>query len=99
MIPEPIEPEPESRSEPALPALPTLPVLPMEWEPPQTHQETQLQAEAIQNMLCSSISSSDTSTCCQNRANITAFTQDILATNILHDQLVGYMWESSLAKD
>jgi len=50
-------------------------------------------------MLHSSVKSPDTPTCCQNRANITAFTQDILATNILHDQLVGYMWESSLAKD
>ena len=35
----------------------------------------------------------------RNRANITAFTQDILATNILHDQLVDYMWEFSLAKN
>ena len=35
--PEPVEPESESRSEPALSALPALS---MEWEPPQTHQET-----------------------------------------------------------
>ena len=50
-------------------------------------------------MLRSSVSPPDTPTRRQNRANITAFTQGILATNILHDQLVGYMWESSLAKD
>jgi hypothetical protein len=48
--------------------------LPEQWEPPRNHQETQLQAEAIQNMLWSSISPPDTPTRRQNRANVTAFT-------------------------
>ncbi len=59
---------------------------------------TRLQAEAIQNMLCSSVSPPDTHTRRQNCANVATFTQGILATNILHNQLVDYMWESYLAK-
>ena len=72
--------------------------LPMKWEPPQTYQETQLQAEAIQNMLCSSLTPPDTPTCCQNQENAATFACGILATNILHNQLVDYMWDSYLMK-
>ena len=49
-------------------------------------------------MLRFSISSSDTSIRQQNQANVAAFTQDILATNILHNQLTDYMWDSYIAK-
>jgi len=57
-----------------------------------------LQAEAIQNMLRSSLSPSDIPTCCQNCANIVTFAQGLLATNILYDQLVDYVWGSYLVK-
>ena len=82
-------------SKSALSALPVLSILPMKWEPPRTHQETQLQAEAIQDILYFFISSLDTSICRQNHA---IFIQDILVINILHNQLVDHMWESYLAK-
>ena len=87
------EPEPAAESE-----LQDENDLPEQWEPPQGHQETQLQAEAIQNMLRSSLTPPDTPTRRQNRANVATFAQGILATNILHDQLVDYMWDSYLAK-
>ena len=51
-----------------------------------------------QDMLRSSISLPDTPTRRQNRANTATFIQGILATNILHDQLVDHMWEFHLAK-
>ena len=38
----------------------------IEWEPPRNCYDTQLQAKAIQDMLCLSISPPDTPTCCQN---------------------------------
>ena len=62
------------------------------------HQETQLQAEAIQTMLCSSLTPMDTPNRHQNCANVATFAQGILATNILHDQLVDYMWDSYFEK-
>ncbi len=49
-------------------------------------------------MLCSSVSPPDTHTRRQNCANVATFIQSILATNILYNQLVDYMWESYLAK-
>src|SRR5436189_6114858 len=73
-------------------------LLPMQWEPPQTHEETQLQAEAIQDMLRSSVTPPDTPTRRQNRANVATFKQGILASNILQTQLTNYMWDSYIAK-
>ena len=73
-------------------------LLSMQWEPPQTHEETQLQAEAIQDMLRSSVTPPDTLTCCQNCENVAAFKQGILASNILQTQLINYMWDSYITK-
>ena len=72
--------------------------LPIQSESPQIHEATQLQAEVIQDMLCSSVSPLDTSICHQNCANVATFTQDILAINILQQQLINYMWNSYTAK-
>jgi hypothetical protein len=85
VIESPYEPEPENENEDENENLPK------QWDPPQTHEATQLQAEAIQNMLCSSASPPDTPTRLQNRANVATFVQGILATNILHQQLINYM--------
>ena len=49
----------------------------MEYGPPRTHQETQLQAEAIKNMLSSSLSPPDTLTRHQNRENVATFARGI----------------------
>jgi len=84
------EPQPENENENEL--------LPIQWEPPQTHEATQLQVEAIQDMLRSSISPPDTPTRHQNRANVATFKQGILASNILQTQLTNYMWDSYTAK-
>ena len=70
----------------------------MQWELPRTHEETRLQAKAIQNMLRSSLSPPDTPTRHQNRENVATFTQGVLANNILHGQLTNYMWNSHLMK-
>ena len=81
----PYEPElqPENENENEL--------LPIQWEPPQTHEATQLQAEAIQDMLRSSVTPPDTPTRRRNRANVATFKQGILASNILQTQLTNYM--------
>jgi hypothetical protein len=83
------EPQPENENENENELLPT------QWKPPQTHEATQLQveAEAIQDMLRSSISPADTPTRRQNRANVATFKQGILASNILQTQLTNYMWD------
>ena len=73
-------------------------LLPMQWESSQTHEETQLQAEVIQDMLCSSVTPPDTPTRRRNRENVTTFKQDILAGNILQTQLINYMWDSYITK-
>ena len=73
-------------------------LLPMQWEPPQTHEETQLQAEAIQDMLRSSVTPPDTPTRRRNRENVATFKQGILAGNILQTQLTNYMWDSYITK-
>ena len=73
-------------------------LLPMQWESSQTHKETQLQAEVIQDMLHSSVTPLDTPTRHQNRANVATFKQDILASNILQTQLTNYMWDSYITK-
>ncbi len=49
-------------------------------------------------MFHSLISPPDISTRHQNRANVATFVQGILATNILHQQLVNYMWDSHITK-
>ena len=67
-------------------------LLPIQWEPPQTHEATQLQAEAIQDMLCSSVSPPDTPTRRQNCANVATFKQGILVSNVLQIKLINYMW-------
>src|SRR5204863_809128 len=41
---------------------------------------------------------SDILICHQNHENVATFTQDVLANNILHDQLTNYMWNSHLMK-
>ena len=73
-------------------------LLPMQWESSQIHKDTQLQAEAIQEMLRSSVTPPDTPTRRQNRENVAAFKQGVLASNILQTQLTNYMWESYIAK-
>ena len=57
-----------------------------------------MQAEAIQDMLCSSVTPPDTPTRRRNRENVTTFKQDILAGNILQTQLINYMWDSYITK-
>src|SRR5436190_15442838 len=86
----PYEPKPQPENENEL--------LPIQWEPPQTHEATQLQAEAIQDMLRSSVTPPDTPTRRRNRANVATFKQSILASNILQTQLTNYMWDSYTAK-
>src|SRR6266487_1345339 len=65
----PDEPSPEPGPEPEL-ENEDEDDLPMQWELPRTHGETQLQAKAIQNMLCSSLSSPNTPPRCQNCENV-----------------------------
>ena len=66
-------------------------LLPIQWESSQTHEATQLQAEVIQDMLCSSVTPPDTPTRCQNHENVATFKQNILVSNILQIQLINYM--------
>jgi hypothetical protein len=68
------------------------------WSSPSTHDKLHQQAEAIQDMLRSSVEPPDTPTREQNRTNVETFMQTVLAQDIIHKQLTDYMWDSKVAQ-
>ena len=79
--------------------LPKLPIpLPNTWSSPTTHSALYQQAQAVQDMLRSSVEPPDTPTRQSNRANVRKFMESVLTQDIVHQQLTNYMWESRVAQ-
>ena len=68
------------------------------WSSPSTHIKLKQQASATLDLLRSSATPPDTPTRRQNRENVKKFTQHILTTDLLHDRLISYAWESYIAQ-
>jgi hypothetical protein len=68
------------------------------WSSPKTHDKLYQQAEAIRDMLRSSVEPPDTPTRKRNRDNTKTFMQTVLAKDLIHKQLTDYMWDSRIAQ-
>jgi hypothetical protein len=72
--------------------------LPEIWSSPTSHNKLYQQAQAVQQLLRSSVEPPDTPTRQNNRANVRKFMELVLTQDIVHQQLTNYMWESRVAQ-
>ena len=68
------------------------------WSSPTTHDKLHQQAKAIQDMLRSSVEPPDTPTRIRNCTNVETFMHTVLAQDVVHKQLINYMWDSRVAQ-
>jgi hypothetical protein len=68
------------------------------WSSPKSHEKLFQQAGAIQDMLRLSVEPPDTPTRSRNHANVETFIQMVLAKDLVHKQLMDYMWNSRVAQ-